>query len=103
MKRLAAHFIVVSPEETYALHYVELDEESRLQGIFPMEKEIASTAFYNGTIFLTNLQEIPESFDWQSNRLDPDKPVFAFHFDSGIPPAEFGASNSGSYSYIQRI
>jgi hypothetical protein len=104
MKRLAAHRIFISREEKYTMHYVELDGQNYLRGIYPLEKEIAGTAFYNGTIYLSNREEIPEHFNWNTNRLDRNKPVFVFHSDSiEAPPPEFGTGDSRSNTYIQRF
>lgn len=50
MKRMAAHYIEIPPGTRLKLHYVELSDDNRLVGVFPLEHEIAQTAFYNGTL-----------------------------------------------------
>jgi hypothetical protein len=104
MKRFAAHRIVISPEEIYPLHYVELDDANILQGIYPLKKEIACTAFYCGTLFLSNEKEITEQTGWKNHELDSTQPVFVFHSESmNYSPAEFGTDNSCGNAHIQRL
>ena len=104
MRRLAAHRIFISPHEVYNLHYVELDGRNFLQGIFLLEKEIAGTAFYNGTLFLSHFPEFPNERIWETNSLEPDKAICVFHSESSqCTPAEFGTNNGGSNSHIQRL
>ncbi|MDL2322541.1 hypothetical protein LJC52_00970 [Bacteroidales bacterium OttesenSCG-928-A17] len=104
MKRLAAHRIFISPEETYKLHYVEFDENQNFQGIFPLKEEIAQTAFYNGTLFLSNTAQWEEIENWTDHKLTPKNPVHVFHSEStDCTPAELGTSNSSGDSYIQRL
>lgn len=103
MKRFAAHFIRTSPDRLYKLHYIELDERNLIRKIAPLESEICSTAFYNGTIFVSNREDFPESAD-PADFADPDKPVFLFLFASEADPsAEFGTGNCRSNGYIQRL
>lgn len=78
MKRFAAHRIFISPQEVYSLHYVELDDQSYLKGIYPLEKEVAGTAFYNGTLFLSNERE----FNPEKQPVNRDEPVYIFHSES---------------------
>lgn len=54
MKRVAAHYLhIYSGEQPKALHYIELDNEGRFRGCFPLEREIESVSFYNGILFMT--------------------------------------------------
>lgn len=104
MKRLAAHRIYVSPEETYKLHYIELDENQNLRGIFPLEGEIARTAFYNGTLFLSNTSEWENINDWAIHKLNSQKPVYIFHSElTDCTPTELRTNNSSSDCYVQRL
>jgi hypothetical protein len=50
MKRLAAHYILLPDERLLKQHYVELDDEDRLLGVFPLDRETANTVFYNGVL-----------------------------------------------------
>ncbi len=75
MKRYAAHYIYLSPEKTYHLHVIELDEEGKIRDIFPLKEEIESTEFYNGTIIplkknialphlIENIHSLEDLKDW---------------------------------------
>lgn len=48
MRRIASHYIYWG--QWFRMHYLELDAEGRLTGIFPLDQEIASTEFYDGTL-----------------------------------------------------
>jgi hypothetical protein len=61
MKRFAAHYIFIPPNQTFKLHCVELDDKNRFSKVFPLEKEIANTSFFNGVLFLSN-NELSDSF-----------------------------------------
>lgn len=43
MRRIASHYIYWN--SFFPMHYVELDEEECLAGVFPLEEEIAGTEF----------------------------------------------------------
>ncbi|MDR0833961.1 MAG: hypothetical protein LBN93_07260 [Candidatus Symbiothrix sp.] len=57
MKNIAAHHIVMPSGEVFDMHYVALDDNNCLIGIFPLEKEIANTEFHNGTIRVVLLDD----------------------------------------------
>ena len=48
MRRIASHYIYW--RQFYRLHYVELNDNGVLAGIFPLEGEIAGTEFYDGIL-----------------------------------------------------
>lgn len=50
MRRIASHYIYW--RQFYRLHYVELNDNGVLAGIFPLEGEIAGTEFYDGILNL---------------------------------------------------
>jgi hypothetical protein len=52
MKRLAAHYILLPDNRLLQQHYVELDDDHHLLGVFPLNKEIANTVFHNGILML---------------------------------------------------
>lgn len=56
MKRLAAHYIFIPPNDVFKRHCVESDDDNRLQAVFPLIKEMASTVFYNGILVLLQPQ-----------------------------------------------
>ncbi|MDR1527036.1 MAG: hypothetical protein LBS46_05105 [Dysgonamonadaceae bacterium] len=88
MKRLAAHYVLLPDDRLLKQHYVELDDENRLLGVFPLDKEIAHTVFYNGILMIDNrCKEVAISL---LDRID-------------LLPPEFGANDCRCSSYIQRI
>ena len=86
MRRIASHYIYW--RQFYRLHYVELNDNGVLAGIFPLEGEIAGTEFYDG---FTGIAEA-------------GSPVCVLLL-GGIPlaTAKFGADDSRSDGYIQRL
>jgi hypothetical protein len=53
MKRLASHFLILSPDKIYKRQVIEIDNK-RLIGIFPLEEEIESVSWMPGIIFLSS-------------------------------------------------
>lgn len=58
MKRFAANYIACRSVDR--LHYVEVTSESVLNGVFPLEKELAGTSFLNGVIWV-----VPAALGWE--------------------------------------
>lgn len=58
MKRFAANYIACQSVER--LHYVEVTSGSVLNGVFPLEKELAGTSFLNGVIWV-----VPAALGWE--------------------------------------
>ncbi|MDR2805790.1 MAG: hypothetical protein LBB85_09175 [Dysgonamonadaceae bacterium] len=56
-KRLAAHYVLLPDDRLLKQHYVELDDDNRLLGVFPFHREIANTVFYNGILMLSGPSE----------------------------------------------
>lgn len=127
MRRIAAHYIYCG--RVYRMHYLELDEESRLRGIYPLTEEIAGTAFYDGILvpvaenerrlsgeaFLFSLEGSPflsrkESVFGalaQNGVTDGIEPgllvsVFLIHGIS-LAASELGADNGGGNGHVQRL
>lgn len=155
VKRFAANYIACQSVER--LHYVEVTCGSVLNGVFPLEKELAGTSFLNGVIWV-----VPAALGWEvadvwsrltaihhqlpdasvpemlkvlidtlavptvgklpafleSSILDQDginneqatylpvqgKPVSLFLIRGiRLSAAEFGANNSGSNRYVERL
>lgn len=156
MKRFAANYIACQSVDR--LHYVEVTSGSVLNGVFPLEKELAGTSFLNGVIWvvpaalgwevadvwsrLTAIRQhmpdasVPEMLKvlidtlavptvgelpafLESSILDQDginneqpatylpvqgKPVSLFLIRGiRLSAAEFGANNSGSNRYVERL
>ena len=58
VKRFAANYIACQSVER--LHYVEVTSGSVLNGVFPLEKELAGTSFLNGVIWV-----VPAALGWE--------------------------------------
>ena len=58
MKRFAANYIACQSVDR--LHYVEVTFGSVLNGVFPLEKELAGTSFLNGVIWV-----VPAALGWE--------------------------------------
>ncbi|MDH6303835.1 hypothetical protein M2459_000167 [Parabacteroides sp. PF5-5] len=62
MRRIAAHYIFW--RQLYRMHYVELSDDHRLHGVFPLDGEIAGTEFYDGMLVV-----VVEGFN-ETNKLN---------------------------------
>ena len=127
VKRFAANYIACRSVDR--LHYVEVTSGSVLNGVFPLEKELAGTSFLNGVIWV-----VPAALGWEVadvwSRLTaihqqmPDtsvpemlkvlisseqlvaegEPVSLFLIRGiRLSAAEFGANNSGGNRYVERL
>ena len=127
VKRFAANYIACQSVDR--LHYVEVTSGSVLNGVFPLEKELAGTSFLNGVIWV-----VPAALGWEV--ADVWSRLTAIHHqmpDASVPEmlkvlisseqlvaegepvslflirgirlsaAEFGANNSGSNRYVERL
>ena len=91
MKRFAAHYIALGKRNInkHKQHYLELDENNLVKGVFPLEKEIAGTVFYNGILFPVSMElklQAAEILDTLQNlsRQHPDDSVFQILQRSGF-------------------
>lgn len=127
MRRVASHYIWF--RQLYRMHYVELDSQNRLVGIFPLSEEIAGTEFYDGLLIPISLAEA-EEFPEQANRLyrkesdgSAQRELFAWLAGSGmcssvesgdsvvlyllnrkaLSSSELCTDNSRCNGYIQRL
>lgn len=121
-RRFASHFIYYNG--FYRMHYVELDENNQVRGIYPLKEEIAETVFYNGIIIivrdiinlpdlLRRLEEIQKDkpeVDFRmllkaANFIVPaSEPVALFHFDCApFSSPKFGTYNSSGNCHIKRL
>ena len=53
MKRIASHFLILSPDTLYKKQVIEI-ENQRLIRFFPLEEEIESVSWMPGVIFLSS-------------------------------------------------
>lgn len=54
MRRIAAHYVFW--KKLLPLHYLELDDNDLLIGVFPLREEIAGTEFKDGIIYPVSLE-----------------------------------------------
>lgn len=127
MRRVASHYVYWNG--LFRMHYVELDDEGCLAGVYPLDCEIAGTEFYDGILFPVvevgkgfHVGEIKVPCLWNKNfmLMEPDfdacrelgLPQAAAIGETacllllgGIPlaTAKFGADDSRSDGYIQRL
>lgn len=61
MKRIASHYLILSPDNLYKKQVIEIDQQ-RLVRFFTLEEEIESVIWLSGVLFLSkkeiNLSEI---------------------------------------------
>ena len=128
MRRIASHYIYW--RQFYRLHYVELNDNGVLAGIFPLEGEIAGTEFYDGILILVPIpaldagvqenkrcreqgtfdmlpgEQLADALERQgfTGIAEAGSPVCVLLL-GGIPlaTAKFGADDSRSDGYIQRL
>ena len=118
MKRLAAHYVLMPDDTLLKQHYVELDDENRLLGVFPLDKEIANTLFYNGILMLRHCEgDCPkQSSESQHSgllRYARNDGTLIFDAPSSVEiylleridllPPKFTANDCRSHSHIQRL
>lgn len=127
MRRVASHYIYY--RHLFRMHYVELDDDGCLSGIYPLTEEIAGTEFYDGIVipvpqknaplFLENrqlflkdeggftdtealLEGMALSGVW--NTTADREPFLLFLLDrSALSAAEFSTDNSCCNRYIKRL
>ena len=128
MKRIAAHLICFTPQVLYYTSYIELSDDYKLSGIYPLQEEIAGTVFINGAILMvpekhhSSVSEIEEKT--KQIITDREKLPLAILLDElglSAPPvigetyhilhlsglnlssSKFSANHSSSNGYIQRL
>ena len=108
-KRFAAHYVWCG--EVRRLHYVELDESGRWVGCYPLESELAATAFYDGV-----LVPLPVSFQPQdaadllthwcawTTSICPEAPITLYQL-TGLSPAaaKLGTDDGCGNGHIERL
>ena len=89
VKRFSAHVVFLPPDTVLKMHVIEVDENNRLQAVFPLEKEIAGTEFYSGGIVIVGKKGEMVSL-YQSDNIE-------------LLTAKFRTSDGSSYGDIQRL
>ncbi|WP_321437203.1 hypothetical protein [uncultured Bacteroides sp.] len=97
MKRIASHFLILSPDIIYKKQVIEIYQQRLIQ-IFPLEEELESVFWMSGVIFLSSqkidLNEIKKKLkkainenliaflsEYASN-VKIGNPVYAYFFNS---------------------
>lgn len=92
------------------MHYIEVDDDGLFCGAFPLEEEIAGTAFYDGVLIpvLTGVaidfQTMTKTWrDWTEN-VSIGSPVQVYRL-TGIPlaSAKLGTDHGCSDGHIERL
>ena len=93
MRRIAAHYVWC--KQVYRMHYIELDDNGVFHGVYPLNEEIAGTAFYDG-VLVPVLSSEPA--------ITPGCSVHIYRL-SGIPlaSAKLGTDHGCSDSHIERL
>ncbi len=125
MKRFAAHYIFAPPDKVYKLHFIELDGNDALTGIYPLTGEAAGIYFSNGILILSHAEintghminslteenkkssdlSVFQLLELQSlPSLQRGRKIYLYHLDGiDLLSAKFGTSNSGSHGNIKRL
>ena len=77
------------------MHYIELDDNGAFHGVYPLNEEIAGTAFYDGVL---------GSWPALTEKITPGCSVHIYRL-SGIPlaSAKLGTDHSCSDGHIERL
>ncbi|MFA6676408.1 MAG: hypothetical protein WCS34_02310 [Bacteroidales bacterium] len=78
MKKIAANYIITLTSLPLRNHYIKVDSEQKIIEIEPLDKEFASTAFYNGLIVPEQInlaedfpiKDLQNILDWYKNRIE---------------------------------
>lgn len=110
MRRIASHYIYW--KKWYRMHYLEIDADGRLTGIFPLEQEIANTEFYDGVLLPVPVGTdfppagiaLPSAWLMLSEAVTELSEVNIYRL-TGISPAasELGTNYSGCDCHVQRL
>lgn len=92
MMRFAAHYVYFSSARWYKLHGIELTDDHRFVRVFPLDREMAQTTFYNGVLIVK-----------PSKEGEPDTVEVYCLQEPDLAAAELSADNCGSCSHVQRL
>ena len=87
------------------MHYIELDDNGAFHGVYPLNEEIAGTAFYDG-VLVPVLSSEPAIGSWPAltEKITLGCSVHIYRL-SGIPlaSAKLGTDHSCSDGHIERL
>lgn len=111
MRRIASHYVYW--HRLYKMHYIELDDAGRFQGIYPLKEEIAGTEFYDGTLIPFSVNSVLTFSDCLDPLGEWKKKADAISIGDRIEiyclrgirlsPAEFCTNNGSCNGYIERL
>lgn len=110
MRRIASHYI--GWKQWFRMHYIELDAEGQLIGVFPLDQEIAGTEFYDGTLLLLPVgsDSLADIFisraEWlkQTETVEIGEQVQIYRLTGMTPAAsELGTDNGCGNCHVQRL
>ena len=87
------------------MHYIELDDNGAFHGVYPLNEEIAGTAFYDGVLVPVLSSEPAIGFKQVlTEKITPGCSVHIYRL-SGIPlaSAKLGTDHSCSDGHIERL
>lgn len=108
-KRFAAHYVWC--QEVLRLHYVELDEAGHWVGCYPLEAELAATAFFEGILVPLPLSFQPQDVStlvahWREwTTLVRPGDLVALYQLKGLSPtsAKLGTNDGCGNGHIKRL
>lgn len=108
MRRIASHYIYW--QKWYRMHYLELDDQGCFVGVYPLDREIAGTEFYDGVLLplpeRTDPSEIysfPEKWFKLTDNVVKGAKVQLFRLTGIHPASELGADHSRGNGHIERL
>ncbi|MDL2255677.1 hypothetical protein LJC38_03745 [Parabacteroides sp. OttesenSCG-928-K15] len=106
MRRLASHFVWY--RNVHHLSFIEIDDKGCFAGVFPLQEEIAGTAFFDG-VLLPVPADCEEDVSWENWKevtagVEAGSPVRIIHI-AGLDTAaaKLGTYDSSCRCHIQRL
>lgn len=92
------------------MHYIEVDDEGLFRGVYPLEAEIAGTAFYDGVLIpvlsgtAVDRESLVENWEIWTEEVHIGSPVQIYRL-AAIPlaSAKLGTDHGGGDGYIERL
>lgn len=109
MRRIAAHYVWC--KQVYQMHYIELDDNGVLRGIYPLDEEIAGTAFYDGVLVpvpasepAMGFRQVLETWPALTEKITPGCSIQVYRL-GGLPlaSAKLGADYGCGDGHIERL
>lgn len=109
MRRIAAHYVWC--KHIYRMHYIELDDNGAFRGIYPLDGEIARTAFYDGVLVpvlssesVIGFKQVMGSWPALTEKITPGCSVYIYRLSGiSLASAELGTDYGCSDGHIERL